>query len=114
MTLCFGFSESTEENAELRHAEELAKVKNIVNDVLEISEEDFSLDEAPVRIGKFQENKTRPLRSKAQSFESKKKLLQASRTKLKEVNDTEYKDLFIKPGLTKSQRAGGFAKRESK
>ena len=41
----------------LRNAEELTKIKHIINNVLEIPEEDFPLDEAPVRIGKFQENK---------------------------------------------------------
>ena len=41
----------------LWNAEELTKIKHIINNVLEISEEDFPLDEAPVRIGHFQENK---------------------------------------------------------
>ena len=110
--MCFGLSESTEENAELRSAEELTKVKHIINNILEIPEEDFPLDEAPVRIGKFQQNKIRPLKFKARSFESKKNLLQTSRTKLKDRNNGEYKDLFFKADLTKNQRAEAFARRE--
>lgn len=112
--MCFGLSESTEESAGLRNADEMVKIKHIINDVLEISEDEFSLDEAPVRIGKFQENKIRPLRLRAKSFESKKKLLQTSRTKLKDQNDPDYKDLFFKPDLTKNQRAEAFARRESR
>ena len=91
----------------LRNAEELTNVKRIINNVLEIPEEDFPLDEAPVRIGKFQENKLiyRPLKFKARSFESKKHLLQTSRTNLKDRNNGKYKDLFFKADLTKNQRA---------
>ena len=92
--MCLCLSESTEENAELRNAEELTKVKHIINNIPEIPEEDFPLDEAPVRIGKFQENKIRPLKFKARSFESKKHLLQTSRTKFKDRNNGEYKDFF--------------------
>ena len=112
--MCFGLGESTEEDAEQRNNDELAKIKHIIYNLLEMAEEDFPLEEGPVRIGKFQENKTRPLRFKAQSFECKKKLLQASRTKLKEIGDPQYKNLFFKPDLTKSQRAEAFAKRESR
>ena len=110
--MCFGLSERTEENAELRNAEELTKAKHIINNIPEIPEEDFPLDEAPVCVGKFQENKIRPLKFKARPFESKKHLLQTSRTKLKDRHNGEYKDLFFKADLTKNQRAEAFARRE--
>ena len=112
--MCFGLTESTEETAELRSNDEVSKLKHIITNVLEIPEEDFPFDEAPIRIGKFQENKVRPLRLKARNFELKKKLLQASRTKLKEHTASEYKDLFFKADLTKNQRAEAFARRESR
>ena len=66
-----------------------------------------------MRIGKFQQNKIRPLKFKARSFESKKNLFQTSRTKLKDRNNGEYKNLFFfKADLTKNQRAEAFARRE--
>lgn len=112
--MCFGLTESTEENIPARNADEKAKLMHIINEVLEISEEDFSLDDTPVRIGKFDGTKTRPLKFVAKNFSSKKKLLDAARKKLKNSDNPEYKRLFFKPDLTINQRAEARARRENK
>lgn len=112
--MCFGLAESTEEDALIRKADETAKLKYIIKEVLEISEEEFSFDDAPVRIGKFHESKTRPLKFVAKSFTSKKKLLDAARKKLKHSDDPEHKKLFFKPDLTKNQRVEARSRRENK
>ena len=110
--LCFGLKESTEENAVIRNDDEKAKLNHIINNVLEISEDEFSIENTPVRIGRFDEAKTRPLKFVAKSFESKKKLLEVARNKLKTLNDPEFKGFFFKPDLTKKQRAESFDRRE--
>lgn len=112
--ICFGLKESTEENAVIRNADDKAKLNHIINNVLEISENEFSVGDTPVRIGRFDEAKTRPLKFAAKSFESKKKLLEVARNKLKTLNDPECKDLFFKPDLTKKQRAEAFSRRENR
>ena len=48
------------------------------------------------------------------SFESKKKLLESARIKLKDQTEPGLKDIFFKSDLTKKQRAEAFAKRESR
>ena len=68
----FRLKKSTEENVDIRNEAEKA-LSHIIHDVLELSVEDFSVDGSLVRIGTFDENKTRPLRFKAKTFESKKK-----------------------------------------
>ena len=112
--MCFGLKESTEENVDIRNVAEKANLSHIIHDVLEVSVEDFSVDGSLVRIGTFDENKTRPLRFKAKTFESKKKLLETARNKLKNQDDPELKDVFFKPDLTKKQRAEAFARRENR
>ena len=112
--MCFGLKESTEENVDIKNEAEKTNLSRIIHDVLEVSEEDFSVDGSLVRIGTFDENKTRPLRFKAKTFESKKKLLETARNKLKNQDDPELKDVFFKPDLTKKQRAEAFARRENR
>ena len=109
--MCFGLKESTEENAIIRNDDKKAK-NHIINNVLEISEDEFSVENTPVRIGLFDEAKTRPQKFVAKSFESKKKLLEVARNKLKTLNHPEFKGLFFKPDLTKKQRAEAFDRRE--
>ena len=113
--MLFGLKESTK-NAVIRkkNADEKAKLNHIINNVLEISEDEFSVEVTPVRIGRFDEAKTRPLKFVAKSFESKKKLLEVARNKLKTLNDPKLKDLFFKPDLTKKQRAEAFARRKNR
>lgn len=107
--MCFGLAE---ENPFLRGAEETAKLKHVIKDILEISEEDFPLqDVKPIRIGQYNEGKVRPVKFQAQTFESKKKLLQMARSKLKDSADPDCRKLFFKPDLTKKQRAEGKSKR---
>ena len=79
------------------------------------AEEDFPFDDIkPIRIGQLKPNKVWPLRFEAKTFVGKKKLLQTARIKLKGSSDPELKELFLKPDLTKKQRAEAFAKRESR
>ena len=47
-------------------------------------------------IGKFQENKVRHLKFKVRAYKVRKKLLQTSRTKLKDGNNGEYTDSFLR------------------
>ena len=107
--MCFGLKESTEENVDIRNEAEKANLSHIIHDadVLEVSVKDFSVDGSLVRIGTFDENKTRPLRFKARTFESKKKLLETARNKLKNQDDPELKDVFFKPDLTKKAKGRG-------
>ena len=110
--MCFGLAESTEESQVMRTVDEIANLKHIIYDVLEVSEEDFPMDDIkPVRIGQIKENKIRPIRFEAKSVAGKKKVLQMARIKLKESTDHEYKNLFFKPDLTKKQRAEALGKK---
>ena len=111
--MCFGLRESTEESQEERNAEETEKLKRIITYDLELSEDDFPLDGfTPIRIGQPKPNRVRPIRFEAKTVAGKKKLLQMARTKLKDSRDSECKDLYFKPDLTKKQRAEAFTKRE--
>ena len=90
-------------------------MKCIIYDVLEIPEEDFPFEDIrPIGIDQLKHNKVRPLRSEAKTFVGKKKLLQKARTKTKGSSDPELKAVFLKPDLSKNQRADAFAKRESR
>ena len=92
--------------------DEIAKLKHIIYDVLEVSEEDFPMDDIkPVRIEQIKENKIRPIRFEAKSVAGKKKVLQMARIKLKESTDREYKNLFFKPDLTKKAKSRSFRKK---
>ena len=106
--MCFGLKETTDDD----HADDTSNLKHIIYDVLEIPEDDDDIK--PIRIGQLKPNKVRPLRFEAKAFVGKKKLLQMARIKLKGSSDPELKELFLKPDLTKKQRAEAFAKRESR
>ena len=83
-----------------------SNLKHIIYDVLEIPEQDFPFDDIrPIRIGQLKPNKVRPLRFEAKTFVGIKKLLHMARIKLKGSSDPELKELFLKPDLTKKQRA---------
>ena len=102
--MCFGLKENTQEDEAQRKADDKTDLVHLIRDILEFPVDDLSLDESIVRIGKFEENKTRPIKFKALSFENKKKLLESARIKLKDQTEPGLKDIFFKSDLTKKTK----------
>ena len=84
-------------------------VKKLINERLNC---DIEIDRSNcTRLGKSSPEKPRPLRIVMKNFESKRKVLDASK-QLK--NDEEYSNVYISPDLTQNQRLQAFELREEK
>ena len=111
--MCFRVKESTAENVAIRNEADKASLNHITYDVLDVTVKEFSFGGSLVRIGAYDENKTRPLRIKATRFGSQKRR-KTARNKLKNYEDSKLKEIFFKSDLTKKQRAEAFTRRENR
>ena len=112
--MVFGLPESDRETADDRHTENLDRVLNIASTVMEIENARMMFAAKPIRIGIRNPGKCRPLRLTVDSVDSKKKIIEAARLKVKNCDDELVKNVYFHPDLTKKQRNEAFARRESK
>ena len=123
--MCFGLPEedqrfSDQESPDQESQDQNSKqdsqtIDNIITDVMGL-EKDSVLTEKPVRVGKFNPDRTkcRPLKLTVKNMEAKKKVLQAARTRIRYSENPLCKNLFFHPDLTRAQRDEAFARRESR
>ena len=112
--MVFGLPESDQETPERRNDEDYNRILDIVSVVMEIDNPRTMFTAKPIRIGLRKPGKSRPLRLNVDSTESKKKIIEAARLKVKESEDEMARNVYFHPDLTKKQRDEAFARRESK
>ena len=112
--MVFGLPESDQETPEHRNGEDYDKILNIASNVMELENPRIMFTARPIRIGVRKPGKCRPLRLTVDSSESKKKIIEAARLKVKESEDEMTRNVYLHPDLTKKQRDEAFARRESR
>ena len=111
--MCFGLPESELDTTEGRNNEDFQRIREITSYVMEIDEPDQIFNVKPVRIGERKPGRCRPLRLTIDSVESKKKVLEAARMKMKNSNDEMTRNVYFHPDLTRKQRQEAFERREA-
>ena len=101
--------ESRKPTLEEKKEEDSSEVEKILNETLNLNVK----FENVLRLGKFADDRTksRPMRLSVSDFDTKRKILNASRH-LK--NHEKYSSVFLTPDLTASQRKAAFDLREEK
>lgn len=109
-------AEGNQEDAALNQEEDNQRIKEIFEDVMGLEGSDIELKDKPIRIGKPHpdQEKSRPLKLVVKSVESKKKILQAARIKVRYSENPVCENVYFQADLTKTQRTEAFARRESR
>ena len=102
------------ETPEHRNGEDYDKILNIASNVMELENPRIMFTARPIRIGVRKPGKCRPLRLTVVSSESKKKIIEAARIKVKKSEDEMTRNVYFHPDLTKKQRNEAFTRRESR
>ena len=112
--MVFGLPESDQETPERRNEEDYDRILDIARVVMELENPRTMFTGRPIRIGLRKPGKSRPLRLTVNSTDSKKKIMEAARLKVKESDDEMTRNIYFHPDLTKKQRDEAFMRRESK
>ena len=112
--MVFGLPESEQETPERRNEEDYDRILDIARVVMELENPRTMFTGRPIRIGLRKPGKSRPLRLTVDSTDSKKKIMEAARLKVKESDDEMTRNVYFHPDLTKKQRDEAFTRRESK
>ena len=112
--MVFGLPESDQDTPESRNEEDYDKIINITSAVMELENPRLMFTARPIRIGVKKPGRCRPLRLTVDKPESKKRIIEAVRPKVKESEDEMVRNVYFHPDLTKKQRDEAFARRESR
>lgn len=109
--MVFGLPESDQDTPESRNEEDYDKVINITSAVMELENPRLMFTARPIRIGVKKPGRCRPLCLTVDKPESKKRIIEAARLKVKESEDEMVRNIYFHPDLTKKQRDEAFARR---
>ena len=108
--VCFGLKESGGDSSEARRADDKNIIEEVIHAVMGL--QDTQISEL-IRLGRYEEGRSRPhpIKFTVESVAIKQRLIEKSRTLVKESRLDICRDLFFQSDLTKKQREEEYKRR---
>lgn len=108
--VCFGLNESVGDSPETRKADDKDRIEEVVHNVMSL--QDVQTSEL-IRLGRYEEGRSRPrpIKFTVESVAIKQKIIEKSRTLVKDSRLEICRNLFFQSDLTKKQREEEYKRR---
>lgn len=111
--VCFGLPESEQTTPEGRREDDKTRVNRVVQEIMGL---DITVQNNPIRLGRYTEDaqRPRPIKFSVDNVATKQKIIDGSRTKVRKSSQDICKYLYFQSDLSLNQRKEAYLKRQER